>query len=57
VAQIAWEERYFCMRWEVMDWNAPAIAFYQNLGAVFLDNWKAALLIGDALQAVAEEKS
>jgi GNAT superfamily N-acetyltransferase len=54
VAGIAWNEGYFCMRWEVLDWNAPAIEFYNKLGAVFLDEWKAVMLVGDALQAVAE---
>jgi GNAT superfamily N-acetyltransferase len=57
VAGIAWKEGYFSMRWEVLDWNTPAIEFYRKLGAVFLDEWKAALLVGDALQAVAEEAS
>ena len=55
VAGIAWKEKYFCMRWEVLDWNAPAIKFYGDMGAVFLDEWKSAVLIGDPLQAVAEE--
>src|SRR5580693_5687815 len=55
VAGIAWKEKYFCMRWEVLDWNAPAIKFYGDMGAVFLDDWKSAILIGDPLQAVAEE--
>lgn len=55
VAGIAWNEKYFCMRWEVLDWNTPAIEFYRSLGAVFLDEWKSACLIGDALQAAAEE--
>jgi GNAT superfamily N-acetyltransferase len=55
VAGIAWKEKYFCMRWEVLDWNAPAIKFYSDMGAVFLDEWKSAVLIGDPLQAVAEE--
>jgi GNAT superfamily N-acetyltransferase len=54
VAGIAWKEEYFSMRWEVLEWNTPAIDFYRKLGAVFLDEWKAACLIGDALQAVAE---
>ena len=54
VARIAWEEGYFCMRWEVLDWNTPAIEFYKRLGAVFLDDWKAVMLIGDALESVAE---
>lgn len=54
VARIAWEEDYFCMRWEVLDWNKPAIDFYKRLGAVFLDEWKAVMLIGDPLQAAAD---
>ena len=52
VARIAWEEGYFCLRWEVLDWNSTAIEFYRKLGAEFLDEWKAVCLIGDALQAV-----
>jgi GNAT superfamily N-acetyltransferase len=55
VAGIAWKEKYFCVRWEVLDWNTPAIKFYGDLGAVFLDEWKEVCLIGDPLQAVAEE--
>jgi len=54
VAGIAWKEKFFCMRWEVLDWNKPAIDFYNNLGATFLDEWKPAILIGDALEAVAK---
>jgi GNAT superfamily N-acetyltransferase len=54
VARIAWKENYFCMRWEVLDWNKPAIEFYNRLGAVFLDEWKAVMLIGDALQSAAD---
>jgi GNAT superfamily N-acetyltransferase len=57
VAGISWREGYFCMRWEVLDWNKPAIEFYRNLGAVFMDEWRAAMLIGDPLQAMAEGKS
>jgi GNAT superfamily N-acetyltransferase len=55
VASIAWREKYFCMRWEVLDWNEPAIEFYKGLDAAFMDEWRSACLIGDALQAVAEE--
>jgi GNAT superfamily N-acetyltransferase len=54
VAGIAWREKYFCMRWEVLDWNKPAIDFYKNLGATFLEEWKPAILIGDALEAAAK---
>jgi len=55
VAGIAWKEHQFCMRWEVLDWNTQAIDFYTKLGAVYLNEWKAACLIGDALEAVAQE--
>lgn len=50
VAKIAWDEDYFCLRWEVLDWNTSAIQFYQKLGAEFLDEWRAVVLIGEALQ-------
>lgn len=53
VARIAWDEKYFCMRWEVLDWNKPAIDFYNKLGAVFMDEWKNVMLIGEALESVA----
>ena len=53
VAGIARQENCFGMRWEVLDWNTPAIDFYTKMGAVFLDEWKPACLIGDALEAVA----
>ena len=55
VAKLAYEEDYFCLRWEVLDWNKTAIEFYKNLGAEFLDDWRAVCLIGDALLAVTEK--
>lgn len=55
VANIAWQEGYFCLRWEVLDWNKPAIEFYQKLGAEFLDEWRAVCLIGEAMQAVGQK--
>ena len=57
VAGIAWREKYFCMRWEVLDWNNQAIDFYNNLGAAFLEEWKLVMLIGDALEAAAKGTS
>jgi GNAT superfamily N-acetyltransferase len=55
VAAIAWKENYFCMRWEVLDWNKPAIDFYRGIGAAFLDEWKSACLIGESLEAAAKK--
>lgn len=54
VAGIAQRENCYGVRWEVLDWNQPAIEFYKRLGAVFLDEWKAVLLTGRALECVAE---
>jgi GNAT superfamily N-acetyltransferase len=56
VAGIARSENCFGMRWEVLDWNQPAIDFYKRLGASFLDQWKSVLLTGEALD-IAGKKS
>jgi len=54
VAGIAQHENCYGMRWEVLDWNQPAIDFYQRLGASFLDQWKSVLLTGEALERAAK---
>jgi GNAT superfamily N-acetyltransferase len=28
------------MEWSVLDWNAPAIGFYEKLGALVMDDWR-----------------
>jgi GNAT superfamily N-acetyltransferase len=53
VARIARRENCYGMRWEVLDWNQPAIDFYKRLGATFPDRWKSVLLTGEALERVA----
>jgi len=55
VARTARQENCYGVRWEVLDWNQPAIKFYQSLGAVFLDHWRSVLLCQDALDRLAEE--
>jgi len=54
VAAIAVREGLWAMRWEVLDWNQPAIDFYKKLGAIFLDDWKAVLLDEEHLRLLAE---
>jgi GNAT superfamily N-acetyltransferase len=54
VAAIAQRENCYGVRWEVLDWNRPAIEFYKRLGAAFLDQWKSVLLTGEALERAAE---
>jgi len=39
--------------WAVLDWNAPAIGFYQSLGAVPQDDWTTYRLAGTALERLA----
>jgi GNAT superfamily N-acetyltransferase len=41
------------MDWAVLDWNAPAIGFYERLGAQLTDEWTGVRLTGDALAALA----
>lgn len=43
------------MEWAVLDWNAPAIAFYERLGARAMDDWTTMRLTGDALAALAAD--
>jgi GNAT superfamily N-acetyltransferase len=37
------------LEWQVLDWNAPSIAFYQSLGAVPAENWLTYRLEGENL--------
>jgi GNAT superfamily N-acetyltransferase len=39
VLQIAKTEKVERMSWEVLDWNEPAIKFYESLGTVFYKDW------------------
>jgi GNAT superfamily N-acetyltransferase len=41
--------------WAVLDWNAPAIEFYQNLGAEMMQSWKINRLTGESLKKLAAE--
>ena len=38
------------VEWRVLDWNQPAIEFYQSLGAKPMDEWTVYRLTGDALE-------
>jgi hypothetical protein len=37
----------------VLDWNTPAIAFYESLGASMLGDWRICRIEGDALARLA----
>ena len=40
--------------WAVLDWNAPAIGFYESLGATVLPDWRIARITGQALARLAD---
>ncbi|URW74614.1 GNAT family N-acetyltransferase [Sphingomonas donggukensis] len=40
--------------WAVLDWNAPAIAFYLSKGAEPMNEWRTYRVSGDALTRLAE---
>ena len=42
------------LEWSVLDWNAPAIAFYDSLGAGAQSGWTVRRLTGAPLKALAE---
>jgi GNAT superfamily N-acetyltransferase len=57
VAKRALDEGCFGLRWEVLDWNRPAIEFYEKLGATFLNERKAVSFDEAALRRVATDFS
>ncbi|MEC8023399.1 MAG: GNAT family N-acetyltransferase [Myxococcota bacterium] len=42
------------LEWAVLDWNTPAIQFYQRLGATPMDEWTTWRLTDDELTQLAE---
>lgn len=52
LAKIAVERGYRRLEWSVLDWNEPAIKFYDSLGASSMDGWTVRRLDGDALVKV-----
>lgn len=53
LARIAVERDYGRFEWSVLEWNEPAIRFYEQLGASMLMEWRGCRLAGPALQHVA----
>lgn len=50
-------ERRNCgrMDWMVLDWNQPAIEFYESLGATVMPEWELCRLSGEALMRMAKD--
>jgi GNAT superfamily N-acetyltransferase len=54
LAQRAVEENCGRIEWRVLNWNRPAIDFYQRLGAKPIESWHPRQLRGGALVALAK---
>lgn len=50
LAMLAVERDCARLEWSVLDWNEPAIGFYQKLGARLMDEWTVMRVDGTALQ-------
>ncbi len=53
LARIALERGCGRMEWAVLDWNEPAIQFYQKLGAKPMEEWTTFRLTRDGIAALA----
>jgi len=53
VAAIAVEEGCPRLQWDVLEWNTPAIGFYEKMGALMQSDWRTMRVSGDALTALA----
>jgi GNAT superfamily N-acetyltransferase len=58
LAWVAQQRGYDRIEWSVLDWNAPALAFYRKLGAVPKETgWVGYMLAGEALEALADGRA
>lgn len=54
LAGLAVERKMGRLDWSVLDWNEPAIKFYEQIGARGLTDWTQYRLDGEALRQLAE---
>jgi len=55
VAQVAVAEKCGRYEWQVLDWNTPAIEFYEGLGAKRMKEWLPMRVEGNALLELAKK--
>jgi GNAT superfamily N-acetyltransferase len=54
LARLALQRNYGRLEWSVLDWNEPAIAFYQRIGATVLPDWRICRVTGDAIEKLSD---
>ena len=57
VAALARDRGCGRLEWSVLDWNTPAIRFYEGLGATVMPDWRIARVVGSAIDTLAAEPS
>ena len=57
LARVAVKNNCGRLAWQVLDWNTPAIEFYQSLGAENMKEWLTMRLTGETLVRLATEKT
>jgi GNAT superfamily N-acetyltransferase len=57
LAQVAIQNNCGRMVWQVLDWNTPAIQFYESLGASALKEWITMRVKGETLEKLAKSSS
>lgn len=55
VAEWAMERGCARLEWSALDWNEPALRFYEGIGATRMSGWRMLRLQGGALQALAAD--
>ena len=55
LAAIAVAQGYARVEWSVLDWNAPAIGFYDSIGAAPMSQWTVYRLADAELRAFASD--
>jgi GNAT superfamily N-acetyltransferase len=55
LASLAIESNCGRLEWWVLNWNKPAIDFYQSLGAQSMDEWTVNRVAGQALGTLAKQ--
>lgn len=53
VAAVAVEKGCARVKWQVLDWNTPAIDFYSAMGAEFMSEWRTMSVTGESLERLA----
>src|SRR5580698_3202557 len=54
LARIAVERGCGRLEWSVLDWNEPALRFYESIGAPAMPDWRICRLTGEGLARFAE---